>query len=105
MVKSRQRIRGYTVECGKQNCLLLPAGMATIDSQIGARHVRTCWAEEEHSGSSKFFGFAEPAEHVLRRPFDLSFGVPAEELFDHGGDDIARRYGVDANTILSPFRG
>jgi hypothetical protein len=77
--------------------------MPAIYTQIGARHVRACWAKQEYGRTPEVFWPAELAEHILCWPIDSTFGVEAEELFDHCGYDVAGGYGVHANTILAPL--
>ena len=67
----------------------LPTRVSTIHSQVGAIHIRARWAEEEDGGTPEVFGFAEFSEHVLGRPINPPFGIEFEELFYHGGDNVA----------------
>ena len=85
--------------------MLLPASMATINSQVRAGHERTCWTQEEDGCASEIFRSAELAEHVLSGPIDSPFRESLEEFFDHGGDDVARGYGINSDAVFAPFRG
>ena len=84
--------------------LFLPACVPAVYTEIGPCHVRACWTEQEHRCAAKVFRLAELAEHVLRGPICAALWVEAKELFDHRGDDVAWRYGVDADAVLAPFR-
>ena len=67
----------------------LPCRMPPVHPQIRARHVRAGVTEEEDRCAAIFLWSAEAVEHVLRRPVRAALGVEAEELFDHGGDNVA----------------
>ena len=85
--------------------MLSPASMATINAQVRTGHERTCWAQEEDGGASEIFRSTELSEHVLSGPIDSPFGESLEEFFDHRGDNVAGRYGINSDAVFAPFRG
>lgn len=77
--------------------------MSAIDSEIGARHETAGIAEEEDGSAAVLVGSAETAEHVLLGPLLSSLGVLDEEVFEHLGEDVAGREGVDTDAVDAPF--
>jgi len=79
--------------------------MSTINLQITARHKAAGVANAEHSSTPVLFGNTELSKHVLRRPVAPALGVFFKQSLDHGGRDVARRDGVDADAVGTPFGG
>lgn len=77
--------------------------MAPIDPQITGRHETTRVADEENRRAAVLMRHAQLPQHVLRRPLAPPLGVLLEQLFHHGGHDIAWGDGVDANAVWAPF--
>ncbi len=79
--------------------------MPSIHPQIRARHESARVAQQEHGCSPVVFRFTQLPEHILGGPIGAAFGVETEELFDHGGHDVAGGDGVDADAVGAPFGG
>lgn len=79
--------------------------MPTIHAQIAARHEAARITDEEDRRSPVLLRVAEFAQHVLGGPVTPALGVLLEERFHHGGDDVARGNGVDADAVGAPFGG
>lgn len=83
----------------------LPSAMPTIDLQISPGHEAARVADQEHCGASVLLRLAQLAQHILRWPVSSPLRILLEQRFDHGSDDVARRDGVDADAVLTPFGG
>lgn len=83
----------------------LPSSMPTIDPQITPSHEAARVADAKHRRAPVLLGHTELAQHILRRPVAPALGVFLEQGFDHGGRDVARGDGVDADAVGAPFRG
>lgn len=79
--------------------------MASVHPQITARHETACITDQEHCRAPVFLRCAELAQHILRRPVPSPVRELLEERLDHGRDDVAGRYGVDADAVLAPLGG
>lgn len=79
--------------------------MASVNPQVASGHEAASIADEEDAGASVFVWVAELAQHILRGPVAASLGVLLEESLHHLSHDIARRNGVDADAVGTPFRG
>ena len=79
--------------------------MTTINSEIASGHEAAGIADEEDASASVFVWVAELAQHILRGPVAASLGVLLEEGLHHLCHDVARRDGVDADAVGTPFRG
>lgn len=79
--------------------------MTTVNAQITSSHEATGITEEEHSSAAVLLRARQTAQHVLLGPLVAALGKFDEELFHHGGDDVARGDGVDADVVLAPFGG
>lgn len=79
--------------------------MPTINPQIAPRHKATRIAYQKHRGAPILLRRTKLAQHILRRPIALALRVLLEQRFDHGGDDVARRDGIDADAVGAPFGG
>jgi len=79
--------------------------MPSIHSQVCPSHEGTCIAYQKHRRASILLRFAQLPQHILRRPISPPIGKLLEERFNHGGNDVAGRDGVDADAVGSPFRG
>lgn len=84
---------------------ILPRRVSTIDPQVTAGHEAAGVAEEEDGGAAVLPGHAQPLEHVVVGPDLPALGEALKELLGHGGDDVARREGVDADAAGAPFHG
>ena len=82
---------------------ILPSGVPAIHSQVASGHKAACVADQEHCCTTILGRRAQTAKHVLSGPLLATLGVLDEELLDHGGDDVARGDGVDADAVLAPF--
>lgn len=78
--------------------------MPAVNPDIRACHKAASIANQEYSGTSVLLRLTQFPQHILRRPFYPSLRKSLKELFNHGGDDIAGRDSVDADTVQSPFR-
>lgn len=79
--------------------------MASVNPQVASGHEAASIADKEDAGASVFVWVAELAQHVLSGPVAASLGVLLEESLHHLSHDIARRDGVDADAVGTPFRG
>lgn len=79
--------------------------MAAIHPQVTPRHEATGVTKEEDGSSTVLIWGRESAEHVLLWPLIAPLRVLVEQFLDHGGDNVARGDGVDADVELAPFRG
>ncbi len=79
--------------------------MPPINPHIRPRHKRTRIANQKHRRAPVLFGFTQLAQHILRRPVSSPLGELLEEGLDHGGHDVARRDGVDADAVRAPLGG
>ena len=81
----------------------LPGCVAAIHPQVCPCHIRACVAEQEYRCPTILLGLAKLPQHVLRGPIGPPLGVELEELIHHGGHDVSRGNGVDADAVLAPF--
>lgn len=81
----------------------LPGSVAAIHSQVASRHEATSITEEEDGSTTVFIWVGESAEHVLLGPLIATVRELVEQLLNHGGDNVARGDGVDADVELTPF--
>lgn len=79
--------------------------MSPIHSQIAPRHEAACVTEQEHRRTTVLVWRRQSAEHVLLGPLVATVGELLEQFLDHGGDDVARGDGVDADVEWAPFGG
>lgn len=77
--------------------------MATIHAKVTSSHEAAGIAEKEDSGATVLFRSGETGKHVLFGPLVAAFGELDKQLLNHGGDDVARGDGVDADVIGAPF--
>ena len=84
--------------------LLSPRAVAPVDPEIAPGHEAACVAQKEHGSSPKLFWCAQSVEHVALGPLLPPLWICLEEGLGHGGNDIARRYGVDTDTVFTPLR-
>ena len=84
--------------------LASPRTMASIDPEITPSHKAACVTDEEYGSTAKFFRRAETIQHVPLGPIYPPFRIRLEKGLGHGCNDIAWGYGVDADTMLAPFR-
>lgn len=89
-------------ECGEAR---LPCAVPPVNPEVSAGHEAAGVADQKHGRASVLVRKAQLAEHVLRRPISPAFRELLEELLDHGGDNVARRDGVDADAMLAPLGG
>lgn len=78
--------------------------MPAVYPHIRPGHEAASITDQKHSRATVFFRRAEAAQHVLRRPVCPAVRILLEQLLDHGGDDVTWRDGVDADSVLAPFR-
>lgn len=83
----------------------LPRGMSAVHAQVAAGHEAAGIAQQEHSGAAVLLRAGQTAQHVLLGPLITTLGEVKEELFHHGGDDVAGGDGVDADVVLAPLGG
>lgn len=79
--------------------------MSAINLHISGSHEAARLTQQEDSRATVLLRLTELAKHVLRGPVSLSIRVLLEQLLHHCGHDIARRYCVHTNTVLTPLRG
>lgn len=79
--------------------------MSTINPQIRARHETARITEQEDRRAAVLFRITQPLEHVGIRPSGPALRESFKEAGRHGGHDVARRKRVDADAMLTPFRG
>ena len=83
----------------------LPRRMAPINPQIAPRHKATRITDAKHRRPTVLLRQTELAQHILRRPIPPPLGELLKQCFYHGGYDVARRDGVDADAVGAPFGG
>ena len=83
----------------------LPRRMAPINPQITPGHKTTRIADQEHRGPAVLLRHAQFAQHILRRPVAPALGELLEQRLHHPRHDVARRDGVDADAVVTPFGG
>lgn len=77
--------------------------MTAIHSEVSSSHVRARATDEKDCRTSVFVRLTQPSEHVLCWPLRSSLRILLEKLFDHSSNDVAWRYGIDPNAVLTPF--
>lgn len=79
--------------------------MSTVNAQVTTSHEAARITEQEDRRTAVLLRTGQAAQHVLLGPLVAALGEVDEELLDHGGDDVARGDGVDADVVLAPFGG
>lgn len=79
--------------------------MSPVDSQVCASAEAASIAKQEDCSAPVLLWIAQSAQHVVLGPVLLSVRELLEERGRHGGDNIARRDGVDPDAVLAPFAG
>lgn len=82
-----------------------PCGVTTVHAKVATSHEAAGVAKEEDCCTAVLVGCRKSAEHVLLGPLVAALGELFEQLLDHGGDNVSRGDGVDADIVLTPFRG
>jgi hypothetical protein len=79
--------------------------MATIHSQIAASHKAARVAHQEYRRTSVLLGATQSTEHILLGPIRPALREFLEQVLHHRRHDVARRNSINADFILTPFRG
>jgi hypothetical protein len=82
-----------------------PCGVTTVHAKVATSHEAAGVAKEEDCCTAVLVRSGKSAEHVLLGPLVAALGELLEQLLDHGGDNVSRGDGVDADIVLTPFRG
>lgn len=77
--------------------------MATVHAEVATSHETAGIAKQEHRGATILLRTGKTAEHIFLRPLLAALRELHKQFLYHRSDDIARRDGIDANIVSSPF--